>query len=631
MPIALRSAVTVVSMLAFFSVASAETLDRPHPRIVNGVLSAGYPSAGALLRGATPDSASAWCSGTLIGCATFLTAGHCVDGLAPSDFFVFLPNAGIFPVVAIAQHPSFDFPAGDVAVLKLGIAVTGVAPTAIASSAAPAFGASGVIVGYGRSGDPNFDYGLKRAGDVTTAACSTIPPPGSDTTSVCWNFTSPQGPPGTNANTCNADSGGPLFVDFGGGLRVAGVTSGGSSSSCLPDDHSYDANVFTYRSFIQTQGGADLSNTSCGSGPQVGEVGTTVLATAGIVSSGSPQGTYAFPVGSGTTLIRVAMNAVDDGVSDFDLYVKAGSPPSTTIYDCRRIGSNQFAVCEFPAPLTGTWYALVQRYSGAGTYQLTVTEYATDCAGPGSDGTSCDDHDACTGGDVCQSGTCAGTPVVDGTECDDANTCTAPDTCESGTCIGTPVANGTPCDDDDACSRPDTCQAGTCVGASPAVGCKSTAPNGAYLLLDDRSSDTRDHLSWSWRKGAATTLADLGNPTTATPYTLCLYDTVGGVPQRRLTQSIAPGPHWKPFSRGFRYRDSTLAAGGIQSVVLTEGVTGRASIQVQGRGQPLALPSLPLQRQPNVIVQLLNANTCWSATYSTVVENSPARFKAKGN
>ena len=258
--------------------ARAESLPRVQPRIVNGVLTGDYPTVGALLRGAGPDSASSWCSGTLIGCSTFLTAGHCVEGRAPSEFQVFLPHAGMFAVASIALNPNYDFPAADVAVLKLTTPVTGVAPTAIETDGTPPFGTPGVIAGFGRSGDPLFDYGLKRVGDVVTASCSTIPAPGSNTTSVCWDFTTPLGPPGTDANTCNADSGGPLFVDLGTGLRVAGTTSGGSSASCNPTDHSYDANVFTYRSFIQTQGGSDLANTTCGTVSQVGDAGTTVTA-----------------------------------------------------------------------------------------------------------------------------------------------------------------------------------------------------------------------------------------------------------------------------------------------------------------------------------------------------------------
>ena len=638
LPVRLRlgtSAVTwagvLIAALCATTVARAETLTEPHPRIVNGVLTSAYPSVGALLRGATADTASTWCSGTLIGCSTFLTAGHCVQGHPASEFQVFLPNAGIFPVVSIAVHPSYDFPAGDVAVLKLGAAVDGVAPIPIQSGSAVPFGTPGVIAGYGRSGDPLFDYGLKRIGNVVTAACSTIPLPGTDTTSLCWNFSDPQGAPGTNSNTCNADSGGPLFVDLGSGLRIAGTTSGGSSNSCLPTDHSYDANVFTYRTFIQTQGGADLANARCGDGPQVGETGATVFTSEGTVNGASPQATYSFAVPPGTPLLRVAMNAVDDGVSDFDLYVKAGSAPTTSVYDCARFGPNQYGVCEIAAPASGTWHVLVNRYAGAGTYQLTVSEFANGCAAAGSDGSPCDDDNPCTTSDACSGGSCVGTPVVNGTPCDDGNPCTTPDTCQAGVCSSSPAPNGTPCDDGDPCSRPDTCQAGSCTGVAPIQTCKVTAPALALLAIDNRTPDTRDRLAWTWRKGAATTLVEFGSPNTTTPYTLCLYDSVGGMTQRRLRKSIPPGSRWKPYARGFRFRDSSPAAGGIQSILLTEGAAGHAGIQVRGKGQPLGLPALPLTKQPSVTIQLLNDTACWSSTYSTSTANDGARFKAKSD
>ena len=386
----------IASVVLASGTVRAESLPTVHPRIVNGVLTDDFPSVGALLRGTDAESASAWCSGTLIGCSTFLTAGHCIEGRTPGEFFVYLPNAGVFAVASIALHPSYHFPAADVGVLKLAAPVTGVAPTAIETDAAPPFGTSSVIVGYGRSGDPLFDYGLKRAGNVVTTSCTTIPSPGSDTTSVCWDFTAPLGPPGTHSNTCNADSGGPLLVDLGSGVRIAGTTSGGSSASCNPTDHSYDANVFTYRSFIEAQGGADLANTSCGSGPQVGDPGTTVVALDGSLSNATPDATQTFTVPNGTTTLRVAMNAIDDGGSDFDLYVKAGSAPTTTVYDCGRFGPNQFGVCEFTAPTPGTWYVLVHRFAGSGNYQVTVTEFATACAAPGSEGNPCDDGNPCT-------------------------------------------------------------------------------------------------------------------------------------------------------------------------------------------------------------------------------------------
>jgi hypothetical protein len=86
------------------------------------------------------------------------------------------------------------------------------------------------------------------------------------------------------------------------------------------------------------------------------------------------------------------------------------------------------------------------------------------------DGTACNDRNACTESDTCQSGTCAGSPVQEGTACDDGNACTASDTCRTGTCVGAdPATDGTPCNDGDTCTQTDTCQSGTCVGGDPAA------------------------------------------------------------------------------------------------------------------------------------------------------------------
>jgi M6 family metalloprotease-like protein len=70
----------------------------------------------------------------------------------------------------------------------------------------------------------------------------------------------------------------------------------------------------------------------------------------------------------------------------------------------------------------------------------------------------CSDGDACTAGDVCAQGACAGTPY----SCDDGNPCTA-DGCDGdGTCT---FSNTTgPCDDGDPCTRFDTCGGGVCAG-----------------------------------------------------------------------------------------------------------------------------------------------------------------------
>jgi hypothetical protein len=83
------------------------------------------------------------------------------------------------------------------------------------------------------------------------------------------------------------------------------------------------------------------------------------------------------------------------------------------------------------------------------------------------DGTACSDADACTQVDVCQAGTCVGaSPVV----CADVM-CEGTQTCNpaTGACEGELLPDGTACNDADACTQTDSCQTGNCVGANPVV------------------------------------------------------------------------------------------------------------------------------------------------------------------
>ncbi len=83
-------------------------------------------------------------------------------------------------------------------------------------------------------------------------------------------------------------------------------------------------------------------------------------------------------------------------------------------------------------------------------------------------GNPCNDGDACSQSDICQSGTCTGSnPVI----------CAALDACHdigicdpaTGLCSQPNKADQTPCDDGDACTQIDTCQSGLCTGGSPVV------------------------------------------------------------------------------------------------------------------------------------------------------------------
>ena len=327
----IRSA-ALAAVTSFFVVcgahaASAESASvlRAAPRVTNGVLTQQRPSTGGLLA-SSGNNHYVTCSGTLIGCQTFLTAAHCVCDGSPfafcgtpqaSDYSVYLQNVGIVGVSSIDVDPTYSFgDQGDVAVLTLSSPITGVAPTPINTTMRPAFGTTAEIVGFGLTKGGANDTGLLRRGLTATGDCEDA---ADGDNHVCWSFADPLGVPGEDSNTCNGDSGGPLFADLGMGDSVVGITSGGSSADCLPSDLSYDADVYVHRAFIESVAGLDLLNTSCGSISQVGEPGSTVTTFDFDLTSKSAQScrkSFAKMMSTYENAVLKATRACLDGVND---------------------------------------------------------------------------------------------------------------------------------------------------------------------------------------------------------------------------------------------------------------------------------------------------------------------------
>jgi acyl-homoserine lactone acylase PvdQ len=175
---------------------------------------------------------------------------------------------------------------------------------------------------------------------------------------------------------------------------------------------------------------------------------------------------------------------------------------------------------------------------------------------------------------------------------------------------------------------------GAC-GNLPASGCRlPTIAAASQLVLKDRTPDTADRLLWRWRKGAATSLADFGNPLASTDYALCVYD--GGSALVSSANAPAAGtcgtrPCWRQTSSGFKYGDRDLTPDGLQRITLVAGPSGVARIVVKGKGALLDIPTLPLLPLP-ARVQLVNGDgVCWEADYSIPIRNQSDQFKAKSN
>ncbi len=97
------------------------------------------------------------------------------------------------------------------------------------------------------------------------------------------------------------------------------------------------------------------------------------------------------------------------------------------------------------------------------------------CSNPNaSNGTTCNDNNACTQTSTCQTGICMGTnPVV----CTASDQCHVAGVCNTGTgvCSNPNAPNGTTCNDNNACTQTSTCQTGMCTGANPVV-CTASDP-----------------------------------------------------------------------------------------------------------------------------------------------------------
>ena len=105
--------------------------------------------------------------------------------------------------------------------------------------------------------------------------------------------------------------------------------------------------------------------------------------------------------------------------------------------------------------------AELQAYYGEGS-----AERNRCAASAAPNGSFCDDGNLCTQGDTCEAGVCTPGPMAQChalDQCHDVGTCSV----ASGGCSNPLKTNGTSCNDGNACTQTDTCQAGTCTGGNP--------------------------------------------------------------------------------------------------------------------------------------------------------------------
>lgn len=234
--------------------------------IVNGTIDTGHPAVGMIIR-VVPDpddpqsTYESFCSATLVGKRTVLTAAHCIEqGVEISAF----EAEGLrYPATSWVNHPLYDnraslpadYPqeyvdlghewtyAHDIAIVRLAAAPP-LDPYAISVEKLP-LAKKITFVGFGQTSTDDYDSGgIKR---ITTNTIKYV-----DTNNI---YSPPPG--GSVGNTCFGDSGGPAFVRTSETEVVVAVTSHGVGERCETVDGA-NTRVDVHLDWLKEVSGGDL-------------------------------------------------------------------------------------------------------------------------------------------------------------------------------------------------------------------------------------------------------------------------------------------------------------------------------------------------------------------------------------
>ncbi len=240
-----------------------------------------------------------------------------------------------------------------------------------------------------------------------------------------------------------------------------------------------------------------------------------------------------------------------------------------------------------------------------------VKEVGEDC--DGTDDAFC--PGLCSGSCTCPAPSCGNDAVEVGEECDG----TSAAACSTGLCNA-------------------DCTCNLC-GSTPAALCRTAEAARASVQIKDDPIDSKDKVTWSWKKGDLTLKDDFGNPTQfrGPHYQVCVYDN-SPASQPLMNALVTAGGTcgtkacWKESSKGYRYTNRDGNSNGISGLSLVAGDQGRAAIKVQGKGVALDTPhpTLTLPVTVQLVADTGYNQTCWQTQYSTAAKNDTTQFKAKG-
>jgi secreted trypsin-like serine protease len=316
------------------------------------------------------SSGSHFCGGSILNANWILTAQHCVTGsslpqvLAGSTSRTSTSSpAQLRSVAEIVRYPGYvDANKGkDVALLRLSTALSlnttnvmaiPIVTAADGSAGFPAVGAVARVTGWGT---------LTSGGSTLPTTLQTVDVNVISNTQAQQSYPNETigadqlGAAAPGKDSCQGDSGGPLTVMKGTTRVLAGVVSWGYGCADSRYPGMY-ARVSAFESWI--------NSTMSGGG------GTTLLSKSNLSGASGSWQHFPITVPSGKSQLKVVMSG---GTGDADLYVRQGSQPTATAYNCRPYLDGNNETCTISNPASGTWYVSLRGYSSYSGVSVAAT------------------------------------------------------------------------------------------------------------------------------------------------------------------------------------------------------------------------------------------------------------------